>query len=98
MSQLEEPLSPLFYPENRHKTFTDNEGRSLSAGDFIRVTCEPKSQKFKIRHLFRTTNGTCWIDAYGPYDKYGNIWTNRTGKAPKYRSFRVDQVAAKCRS
>lgn len=84
--------SPLLSPGTRHTTFTDNEGRTLSKGDFIRVEGESKRSKFKIRHLFRTPNGTCWIDCYGPYDRF-----NKAKPKARYRSFRVDQIAAKCR-
>lgn len=87
------PPSPLFAPTNRHRRFKDNQDRDIASGDFIRVEGESKRRKFKVRHLFRTPNGTCWIDCYGPYDRYGTA----TKKA-KHRSFRVDQIAAKCRS
>lgn len=91
---------PLLYPQGtKHTEFKDSAGRDLSAGDYIRVNREgiPKTWRYKIRHLFRTPNGTAWIDCYGPYDKYGNISTNNGMKVPKYRSFRVDEVHAKCR-
>lgn len=90
----------LLHPQGtKHTEFTDAQDRKLSSGDFIRINREgiPKSWRFKIRHLFRTPNGTAWIEAFGPYDRYGNTYTNSGPRTPKYRSFRVDEVEAKCR-
>ena len=91
------PTGEHALPGERLTEFSDAEGRTLESGDYIRVDCHPQSWRFKVRHLHRTPEGKEWIEAFGPFDKFGNVSTTNANRIPKYRSFRPDQVTAKCR-
>lgn len=77
--------------------FRDTSGRTLQSGDMIRTTRYPRSWQFKIRHLFRTPKGKLSVETYGPYDKYGKVYTQDVRRVPHYASFALDEVAAKVR-